>query len=113
MADDPKLQMTLGQALLLMNAWRRLTAFIAMTANPTAPVQVATAIGELLEPAVRDLGDLADQLPADQLSATLHAPSAWLPNFPRAKAVRSGHRGRQRPDDPAIRTRRSRKTLPD
>lgn len=99
-AGDPKLQITLGQALLLMNALRRVTAFVGTTQRTALPVDVATAIRELLEPVVRDLGELADQLPRDQFSAALHASSAWRADYRRATPSRSGRR--RRPVDRSI-----------
>lgn len=109
---DAKLQMTLGQALLLMNASRRLSAFVAMATSPISPDAVATAVRDVLEPAVRDLNQLADQLPRDQFSAALHTPSAWRPDFRRASATRSAN-GRRSAADPTKRTPHSPHALPE
>src|SRR3954454_14294022 len=81
----------------LMNAWRRLAAFMALADRPDVPSNVRALICEFVEPAIRDLNAVADQVPASQLADTNHSPAAWFPNL---------QEGRWRPsprlrDDPA------------
>ena len=76
-----ELHLTAEQAVLLMNAWRRLTAFVTLIDAPTTGGDVISATRELIRPALDDLGRLADQLAPDALVATERATTAWHPNF--------------------------------
>lgn len=76
-----ELNLTAEQAVLLMNAWRRLTAFVALVDVPTERADMITATRELIRPALEELGRLADQVAPDALVATERATTAWHPNF--------------------------------
>ena len=76
-----ELILTAEQAVLLMNAWRRLTAFVTLVDLPGDRTDVVTATRELIEPALADLGRLADQMAPDALAAAERATAAWHPNF--------------------------------
>jgi hypothetical protein len=76
-----ELNLTDEQAVLLMNAWRRLTAFVTLVDAPTNRGDVATATRELIQPALDDLGRLADQVAPNALAAAARATTAWHPNF--------------------------------
>ena len=69
------------QVLRVMNAWRRLTALMVLVDVPSVPRDVIETVREFVEPAIGDLSTLADQIPTEQLNATLHAPSAWFPDL--------------------------------
>jgi hypothetical protein len=76
-----ELNLTSEQAVLLMNAWRRLTAFVTLVDVPSGPADVISATRELIRPALDDLGRLADQMPPDALAHAERAATAWHPNF--------------------------------
>jgi hypothetical protein len=76
-----ELNLTAEQAVLLMNAWRRLTAFVTLVDVPADRGDVVSAARELIQPALDDLGRLADQMAPDALAAAARAPAAWHPNF--------------------------------
>jgi|1186.fasta_scaffold733346_2 hypothetical protein len=69
------------QALRVMNAWRRLTALMVLVDSPSMPRDVVETVREFVEPAIGDLGTLADQIPSEQLNATLDTPAAWFPDL--------------------------------
>ena len=75
------LSLTDEQALRVMNAWRRLTALMVLVDVPSVPRDVLETVREFVEPALGDLSQLADQIPSEQLNATLHAPFAWFPDL--------------------------------
>ena len=79
------------QALRVMNAWRRLTALLVLVDVSTVPHDVRETVRECVEPAIRDLSTIADQIPSEQLNATLHAPSAWLPDLRQKRWRRVKH----------------------
>ena len=76
-----ELNLTAEQAVLLMNAWRRLTAFVTLVDVPADRGDVISATRELIRPALDDLGRLADQVAPDALVAAERATAAWHPNF--------------------------------
>ena len=76
-----ELTLTAEQAVLLMNAWRRLTAFVTLVDVPADRRDVDSATRELIQPALDDLGRLADQMAPDVLAAAERATAAWHPNF--------------------------------
>ena len=76
-----ELTLTPEQAVLLMNAWRRLTAFVTLVDVPADRPDVGSATRELIQPALADLGRLADQMAPDALAAAERATAAWHPNF--------------------------------
>jgi hypothetical protein len=77
----PELNLTSEQAVLLMNAWRRLTAFVTLVDVPSDRADVISATRELIRPALDDLGRLADQVAPDALAHAERATTAWHPNF--------------------------------
>ena len=77
----PGLVLSNEDAVRLMNAWRRLTAFMALVDLPSPPSDGVALIREFVEPALDDLNRLADQIPQDQLAEANQAPSAWYPNL--------------------------------
>ena len=85
-----ELNLTAEQAVLLMNAWRRLTAFVTLVDVPADRADVVSATRELIQPALDDLGRLADQMAPDALAAAARATTAWCPNF-RARVWRRRH----------------------
>jgi hypothetical protein len=76
-----ELNLTAEQAVLLMNAWRRLTAFVTLVDVPADGGDMIGATRELIRPALDDLGRLADQMAPDALVAAERATTAWHPNF--------------------------------
>jgi len=68
-------------AVRLMNAWRRLAAFMALADRPDVPSDIRALIREFVDPAILDLNRLADQIPPGQLAATNQSPSSWFPNM--------------------------------
>jgi len=68
-------------AVRLMNAWRRLAAFMALADRPNVPPDIKALVHEFVEPAMLDLNRLADQMPQGQLAATNQSPSSWFPNL--------------------------------
>jgi hypothetical protein len=76
-----ELNLTAEQAVLLMNAWRRLTAFVTLLDGPADRADVVSATRELIQPALDDLGRLADQMTPAALAAAARAAAAWHPNF--------------------------------
>jgi hypothetical protein len=76
-----ELNLTAEQAVLLMNAWRRLTAFVTLVDVPADRADVANATRELIRPALEDLGRLADEMAPDALAAAERSTTAWHPNF--------------------------------
>ena len=68
-------------AVRLMNAWRRLAAFMALADLTPLPSDAKALIHEFVEPAILDLNRLADQMPPAQLAATNQSPSSWFPNM--------------------------------
>jgi len=76
-----ELNLTAEQAVLLMNAWRRLTAFVTLVDVPPDRADVVSATRELIQPALDDLGRLADQMAPAALAAAERAAAAWHPNF--------------------------------
>lgn len=83
-------------AVRLMNAWRRLTAFVALVDLPSPRPDGFSLIREFVEPALDDLNRLADQIPRDQLAEANQAPSAWYPNLRHQR----WRRGRSEGDKP-------------
>jgi len=79
--STPGLVLSNEDAVRLMNAWRRLTAFVALVDLPSPPSDGVALIREFVEPALDDLNRLADQIPQDQLAEANQAPSAWYPNL--------------------------------
>jgi hypothetical protein len=75
------LPLTAEQAVLLMNAWRRLTAFVTLVDVPGDHADIVRATRELIQPALADLSRLADQMAPDALAAAARAPAAWHPNL--------------------------------
>jgi hypothetical protein len=67
-------------AVRLMNAWRRLAAFMALADLAALPADARALIHEFVEPAILDLKRLADQMPPAQLAATNQSPASWFPN---------------------------------
>ena len=76
-----ELNLTTEQAVLLMNAWRRLTAFLTLVDVPADRADVISATREMIRPALDDLSRLADQMAPDALIAAERATAAWHPNF--------------------------------
>ena len=76
-----ELNLTAEQAVLLMNAWRRLTAFVTLVDVPADGADMISVTRELVGPALDDLGRLADQVAPDALAAAERATTAWHPNF--------------------------------
>ena len=76
-----ELNLTAEQAVLLMNAWRRLTAVVALLDAPADRGDVTGATCDLIRLALDDLGRLADQMAPDTLLAAERATTAWHPNF--------------------------------
>jgi hypothetical protein len=76
-----ELNLTAEQAVLLMNAWRRLTAFVTLVDVPADRPDVVSATRQFIQPALDDLSRLADQMAPDALAAALRATTAWHPNF--------------------------------
>jgi len=85
MTSPPRLVLSNDDVVRLMNAWRRLTAFVALFDGPCAPSDSVALLREFVEPALEDLNRLADQIPQDQLAETNRAASAWYPNLQDAR----------------------------
>ena len=68
-------------AVRLMNAWRRLAAFMALADRTDCPSDVRALIQEFVEPAILDVNKLADRMPPSQLAVTNQSPSSWFPNM--------------------------------
>ena len=79
--SNPGLVLSKDDAVRLMNAWRRLTAFVALVDGPCPPSDGVALIREFVEPALDELNRLADGIPRDQLAEANQAPSAWYPNL--------------------------------
>jgi len=79
--STPGLVLSNEDAVRLMNAWRRLTAFVALVDLPSRRADGIALIREFVEPALDDLNRLADQIPRDLLAEANQAPSAWYPNL--------------------------------
>lgn len=77
-----RLALSNEDAVHLMNAWRRLTAFVALVDRPCAPPEeIVLMIREFVVAALADLDRLVDQIPPEQLAETNQAPSAWYPDL--------------------------------
>jgi len=76
-----QLRLSDDNAVRLMNAWRRLTAFIALADGSSVPPDIALLIRDFVDAAILDLNRLADQMPPEQLAETNRGPSAWYPNL--------------------------------
>lgn len=72
--------MGLDETVLVMNAWRRVCAFMSLV-GCGAISDVDALADELLAPALVDLGELCDRIPPAQLKAANSAPSTWTPDF--------------------------------
>ena len=68
-------------AVHLLNAWRRLTAFVTLVDQPGAPAEVIALVREFVEAALSDLNRVANQMSPDQLAEANRAPTAWFPNL--------------------------------
>jgi hypothetical protein len=79
--SDTRLVLSDENAVHLMNASRRLTAFLALADRPYSPSDAIGLIREFVETVLADLNRLADQIPRERLTEANQAPSAWYPNM--------------------------------
>jgi hypothetical protein len=85
----PALLLTADEAVLLMNAWRRLNALLALLDDSMRP-DVAAAVRELAYAALLDLEGLIDRMGPQQLRESHRAPMSWHPDFRKSPWRRRG-----------------------
>ena len=78
----PDLVLTNDQAVLLMNAWRRLAAMLAVLNDPLLS-DISGAVREFVEPALRDLDTLLEAMSPAERRQAHRSPAAWHADFHR------------------------------
>jgi|tagenome__1003787_1003787.scaffolds.fasta_scaffold20325339_2 hypothetical protein len=81
MNEMPPLSFGLDETVLVMNAWRRLCAFMSLIEQRSPSPEIEVLARDLIAPSMIELGELCDRIPPEQLKAAARAPGTWTPNF--------------------------------